>query len=130
MSFRIVLQGNFEREARPLLKRHRSPTEELATLRDALKTDPQQGQPIGSGCYKFGLAIRSKGKGKSGAALVITCVVAVREEVYLLSIFDKSERDTLSAKRLKELLKQVPRQAACSRPQDLLHRLPLGHLIN
>lgn len=40
---------------------------------------------------------------------MITCVVAVREEVYLLSIYDKSEQDTLSDKRLKELLKQVPK---------------------
>jgi len=109
MSFRIVLHGNFEREARPLLKRYRSLVAELATLRDELKAEPHQGKPIGNDCYKIRLAIRSKGKGKSGGARVITCVVAVREEVYLLSIYDKSEHDTLTDKRLKELLKQVPR---------------------
>jgi mRNA-degrading endonuclease RelE of RelBE toxin-antitoxin system len=109
MSFRIVLHGNFEREARPLLKRYRSLAVELTTLRDALKIEPHQGQPIGMDCYKIRLAIRSKGRGKSGGARVITCVVAVREEVYLLSIYDKSEQATLTDKRLKELLKQVPR---------------------
>ena len=40
---------------------------------------------------------------------MITCVVAVRKEVYLLSIYDKSEQETLTDKRLKELLKQLPR---------------------
>lgn len=109
MSFRIVLHGNFEREARPLLKRYRSLVSELGDLRDALKEDPHQGQPIGNDCYKIRIAIRSKGKGKSGGARVITCVVAVREEVYLLSIYDKSEQATLTDKRLKELLRQVPR---------------------
>jgi len=33
----------------------------------------------------------------------------VREEVYLLSIYDKSDQGTLTYKRLKELLKQIPR---------------------
>lgn len=109
MSFRIILHGNFEREARNLIKRYRSLALELAELRDALKLDPQQGTPIGNDCYKIRLAIRSKGKGKSGGARVINCVVAVREEVYLLSIYDKSEQGTLTDKRLKELLKQIPR---------------------
>ncbi|MBL0128420.1 MAG: hypothetical protein IPP83_13410 [Flavobacteriales bacterium] len=109
MGYRIVLHGNFEREARPLLKRYRSLAVELAVLRDALKAEPHQGKPIGNECYKIRLAIRSKGKGKSGGARAITCVVAVRKEVYLLSIYDKSEQDTLTDKRLKELLKKIPR---------------------
>lgn len=40
---------------------------------------------------------------------MITCVVAVRKEVYLLSIYDKSEQSTLTDRRLKELLKQIQR---------------------
>ena len=109
MSYRIALHGNFEREARPLLKRYRSLANELAALRDALKEDPHQGTPLGSICYKIRIAIKSKGAGKSGGARVITCVVAVRKEVYLLSIYDKSDQATLTDKRLKELLKEVPR---------------------
>ncbi|MBX2973542.1 MAG: hypothetical protein KF797_10595 [Flavobacteriales bacterium] len=67
------------------------------------------GVPIGRDCYKIRLSIRSKGARKSAGARVITCVVAVREEVYLLSIYDKSEQATLTDQRLKELLKQVPK---------------------
>ena len=67
------------------------------------------GIPIGRNCYKIRLSIKSKDTGKSGGARVITCVVAVRKEVYLLSIYDKSDQETLTGKRLKELLKQVPK---------------------
>lgn len=109
MSVKVLLHDNFEREVRPLLKRYRSLVSELGGLRDALKKEPHQGQPIGNDCYKIRIAIRSKGKGKSGGARVITCVVAVREEIYLLSIYDKSDQATLTEKRLKELLKGVPR---------------------
>jgi len=82
---------------------------ELDALGEELAEDPYIGTSIGSDCYKIRLAIKSKGGGKSGGARVITCVVAVREEVYLLSIYDKSEQATLTDKRLKELLKQIPR---------------------
>ncbi len=108
MSFRVILHANFKREAKPLLKKFRSLEDELRVLSAALKEHPEQGTPIGSSCYKVRIAIKAKGGGKSGGARVITCVVAVREEVYLLSIYDKSEQDTLTGKRLKELLKDVP----------------------
>ena len=108
MSFSIILHANFRREAKPLLKKFRSLGGELRELSSSLKQNPEQGTPIGSSCYKIRIAIKSKGGGKSGGARVITCVVAVREEVYLLSIYDKSEQSTLSDKRLKDLLKRIP----------------------
>jgi hypothetical protein len=54
------------------------------------------------------MAIASKGKGKSGGARVITNYIITEETVYLLSIYDKSEKDSLSDTELLELLKQVP----------------------
>lgn len=37
----------------------------------------------------------------------ITHVIAVREHVYLLTVFDKSEKDNISDKELQELLKMI-----------------------
>jgi len=42
------------------------------------------------------MTIRSKGKGKSGGARVITCVKVVATTVYLASIFDKSEKENIT----------------------------------
>jgi hypothetical protein len=53
------------------------------------------------------MAIRSKGRGKSGGARVITAVYHLRETVYLLSIFDKSEIDSISGSKLNELLNEI-----------------------
>ncbi len=107
MSFRVILHANFKREAKPLLKKFRSLEGELRVLSITLQERPEQGTPIGSSCYKIRISIKSKGAGKSGGARVITCVVAVRKEVYLLSIYDKSEQASLSGKRLKELLQDL-----------------------
>lgn len=62
------------------------------------------GKPLGKGCYKIRLAIAAKGKGKSGGARIITCVVATDREVYLATIYDKSEQSNISDKRLQEII--------------------------
>jgi hypothetical protein len=63
------------------------------------------GTPLGSNCYKIRLAIKSKGKGKSGGARVITYVITEKEEVILLAIYDKQVKSDLKANELNELLK-------------------------
>ncbi len=54
------------------------------------------------------MAITSKGKGKSGGSRVITYVHVVQTTVYLLSIYDKSDKENIYNKELKELLKFIP----------------------
>jgi mRNA-degrading endonuclease RelE of RelBE toxin-antitoxin system len=107
MSFAVDTTKGFEREAKRLMKRYVSLHHDIGELIDSLEQQPHQGDSIGHGCYKVRLAIRSKGKGKSGGARVISCVVAVRETVYLLSIYDKSEQESLSDTRLKVLLAEL-----------------------
>jgi hypothetical protein len=52
--------------------------------------------------------IATRGKGKRGGARVITNFVISETTVYLLSIYDKSERDTISEKEISELLSYIP----------------------
>jgi len=53
---------------------------------DDLENNPRLGTAIGKNCYKIRLSIRSKGKGKSGGARVIThLIVNIGDEtLYLL----------------------------------------------
>jgi len=73
-----------------------------------LKTAPAQGVPLGNNCFKIRLAIGSKGRGKSGGARVITCLQVVQTSVYLLTVYDKSQQDSITDKELLELLKWIP----------------------
>ena len=52
--------------------------------------------------------INCKGKGKSGGARIITHVKVVKQTVYLLSIYDKSEQEDISDDVLKALIKAIP----------------------
>lgn len=108
MSYSVKSIEVFERQAKKLVKKYPSLKSELLDLVLELKKNPDKGKAIGKSCFKIRLSIKSKGKGKSGGARVITNVVLINDSVYLLSIYDKSDKETLSDKELEELLQYVP----------------------
>ena len=65
------------------------------------------GTSLGNNTYKIRLGIKSKAKGKSGGARIITYLVNENAEVYLLSIYYKAELDTIDSKTLKELVDEI-----------------------
>ncbi len=67
-------------------------------------SDPESGTALGGSTFKVRLAIKSKGKGKSGGARVITYVVTEESEVYLLTIYDKSEMDVIDTRTIKAII--------------------------
>lgn len=105
MSFKVLTTSDFKRDAKPLFKKFKSLKAEILDLIASLEEDPTQGTPLGNDCYKIRLAIKSKGKGKSGGARIITCVKVIDGFVYLLTIYSKSEKDNISDKELQELIK-------------------------
>ena len=108
MSFKIKTTDIFEKQAKRLTKKYTSLKQELLLLVQQLKENPEQGTAIGKSCFKIRIAIASKRKGKSGGGRVITNIVITDNIVYLLSIYDKSEKENLTDKELEELLKSIP----------------------
>jgi hypothetical protein len=108
VSYSIKTIASFDRQARRLAKKHASLGQDLTELVLALRATPTQGTSLGHNCYKIRLRIASKGKGKSGGARVITCVLTVATEVYLLAIYDKSAQDSISDAELLALVAEIP----------------------
>jgi len=108
MSYKIKAIPKFEKELKRLAKKYPSLKAEYIELVQSLKQEPEQGTPLGNNCYKIRLAIASKGKGKSGGSRVITYVQVLQTTVYLLTIFDKSEKENIPDKELEALLKEIP----------------------
>lgn len=104
MSFEVVTVRPFDRELKRLAKKYPSLKKEIIALGEDLTVEPHIGTALGNNCYKIRISIASKGKGKSGGGRVITHVHIAGKRVFLLSIYDKSEKDTLTDKELKELL--------------------------
>lgn len=108
MNFDVEVTSYFKKQAKRLIRKYPTLKGEVDELISTLMTNPEQGTSLGKGCYKIRVAIASKGKGKSGGARLITHVHVVRQIVYLMSIFDKSEMENLSDGELNFLLSFIP----------------------
>lgn len=53
------------------------------------------------------MSIKSKGKGKSGGARVISLVKINKNTVFLLSVYDKAEKENISNTELKALIELI-----------------------
>lgn len=115
MKVTVRITVNFKSEAKPLLKKYKSLTNDLLKLEKELLINPRLGTPLGKDAYKIRLKISSKNKGKSGGARVISLIdstlVGFTEQtsaeeltVNLLSIYDKSEVTNITDKELKDLI--------------------------
>ena len=104
MSFEVRYTSVFQKALKRLGKKYPSMRNDFAAILDDLAEDPQAGTPIGKGCYKVRMSIGSKSKGKSGGARVITYVRVVHKVVWLLTMFDKSEKESLSDAERDELI--------------------------
>ena len=107
MSYKVIATPKFKKEIKRLAKKFHSLKSEYADLIEKLQEDPSFGKPIGNDCYKIRLAIASKNKGKSGGARVITYVFIEGNTVFLITIYDKSEREIISDKELSILLREI-----------------------
>lgn len=79
-------------------------------LQQGLMDDPNQGTLLAGGFRKIRMTISSKGKGKSGGARVITlnCIVCEQvDEIILVTIYDKSDQESISDKEIKQALNSL-----------------------
>ena len=107
MSYKVQSLPTFDRQVKRLAKKYPSLKADLRSLFDSLREEPAQGAALGKGCYKVRMAITSKKQGKSGGARVITFVKVTKEAVYLLSLYDKSEKKDLEPGELETHLEQI-----------------------
>ena len=107
MKFDVVATDNFERKVKKLSKKYKSLKADLEPVFDQLTSTPSLGTAIGNDCYKIRVAISSKGRGKSGGARIITYVRYVKSTVYLIDIYDKSEKDIISEKEIIEVISLI-----------------------
>jgi|SRR5690554_4182824 len=107
MSYKVTTIQTFDRQIKRLIRKYPSLKEDISKLASELAENPNKGTPLGKDCYKIRISVKSKGKGKSGGARVITLVLIADTTVFLLSIYDKSTQDSITKKEIEELLKEV-----------------------
>src|SRR5471030_67857 len=107
MSYSIAYTPFFEREFKKLSKKYASLQNDLQKIIKLLIENPRSGESIGNNCYKIRLSISSKNKGKSGGARVITHIRFVNEEIFMISIYDKSTLSNVAEEQLSARIKSI-----------------------
>jgi len=82
--------------------------DDLANLEQELIKNPNLGIDLGNNFRKVRMAIKTKNKGKSGGARIITysLVVSIIDElIVLVTIYDKGEEQSISDAKIKQIIK-------------------------
>jgi len=103
----ITYTHEFLREYKRLAKKYSSLETDVKSLIETLSANPTTGTPLGSQIFKIRWQVKSKRKGKSGGMRVITYFKILNNELFLLDIYDKSERETVSLKDIRFFVESI-----------------------
>ncbi len=110
MTNKVIPTPVFERKFKRLSKKFPSLAGEIENLEDILLVKPESGLSLGANIYKIRLANKEKGRGKSGGFRVVTYLIYKTEnstDIYLITLFDKSEESSIDKSELIRLVKQI-----------------------
>lgn len=106
MNLTILALESFLKEAKKLQKKYKNLSVDLKQLREELIQNPKAGIEHSKHCYKIRLANSSIPTGKSGGFRVVYYYLDRNNNLYLMSIYSKSELENIKEERLFEILKE------------------------
>lgn len=106
----ISVSDDFAKEAKRLAKKYPSFKQDYKDFLVSIKNNPLQGDEITKNIRKIRMAIKAKGKGKSGGARVITFNILTDIEnghVVFLLLYDKEDASTVKVNVVKQLVRDM-----------------------
>ena len=106
----ISVSNDFAKEAKRLAKKYPSFKQDYKDFLVSIKNNPLQGDEITKNIRKIRMAIKAKGKGKSGGARVITFNILTDIEngqVVFLLLYDKEDASTVKVNVVKQLVRDM-----------------------
>jgi mRNA-degrading endonuclease RelE of RelBE toxin-antitoxin system len=108
MSYEVIAAESFKRSYKKLRKTYKRMDEDFASLLDVLEDNPSEGEAIpgfSNKIYKVRMKSADMKRGKRGGFRVIYYLTD--HIVYLLTIYAKAKRETISANEIKTALKEM-----------------------
>jgi hypothetical protein len=106
----VIYTDAFVSKLKRFVKKYPSILDEIEQIAIKLEQDSHIGTSLGAGLYKIRLAVESKGGGKSGGFRLISYVVyqmPLSNDVYLLTLYDKSEEESITKQDLIKIAKRI-----------------------
>lgn len=106
MNLNIKTLSSFDKDVKRLYKNYKKLPSDLKTLKEELLQNPKSGIELGNKCYKIRLANSSVPTGKSGGFRIIYYYLDDDLNLYLMSIYSKSELENIDDKVILNILQE------------------------
>jgi len=104
MNCNVLTIPQFEKDVKQLSKKFKAIKKDLTRLINSLEEEPTQGISLGKGLYKIRLSNSSIPTGKSGGFRIISYFIDQENNLYLLSIYSKTDKENISDDELRDIL--------------------------
>jgi len=104
-TIKIIPLESFKSDFKKLQKRYRNIKEDIKRLSVELQANPRAGIALSRNCYKIRVANSSIPTGKRGGFRTIYYYLNTDQYLYLISIYSKTQKDTISDNELLALLR-------------------------
>lgn len=101
----ILNLSSFTKDVKKLHKKYKNIATDLKSLQNTLIDNPKAGIALGENLYKIRLANSSVPTGKSGGFRVIYYYLDNQNNIYLMTMYSKTELENISEERLVGILK-------------------------
>lgn len=107
MNYDVFALEEFKKNTKKLSKKYKKIKFDILELINQLELDPYIGTHLFNNCYKIRVANSSIPTGKSGGFRVITYFINETGNIYLLTIYSKSDQENIPDSKIVELIKSV-----------------------
>lgn len=107
MKYNVLALDEFKKNTKKLSKRYKRIKVDVLKLIEQLENDPHIGIQLFNNCYKIRVPNSSIPTGKSGGFRVITYFIDETSNVYLLTIYSKSDQNNIPDSKIIDLIQSV-----------------------
>jgi len=107
MNYKVIPTPEFIKNLKILNKKYNSIKKDVLELANQLETSPHMGTELGNNTFKIRIKNTDNNKGKSAGYRVITYCINENNEIFLVTIYSKSEKENILDLELKELINKL-----------------------
>jgi len=104
MNYKVIPTPEFIKNLKALKKKYKNIKDDVLKLANKLENNPTIGTELGNNTYKIRIKNSDNNKGKSAGYRVITYCINKQNEVFLVTIYSKSDKENILDLELKELI--------------------------
>ena len=107
MNYKVIPTPEFIKNLKTLKKRYKSIKNDVLKLAAELEKNPTLGTELGNNTFKIRVKNSDNNKGKSAGYRVITYYISKNQEVFLVTIYSKTDKENILDTELKELIAEL-----------------------